>query len=86
MDKEEIKYIMAIIRPVITALYDRQKLKLTAFSLLRITYYNEFMYPEKTDQLYDISGLFQVRGKNCSYVLKVEEDIVTSLSVGELNV
>lgn len=77
MNKDEIKYIMAIIRPAIWALYGRQQLKLSAYSETDIHYFSDI-----------VSGWFEVDSINREDYFKVEikEDVVISLAIGELNV
>lgn len=78
MNKDEIKYMMGILRPAIKALYGRQPLMLTGYAMVDIQY--EFVK----------FGWFEVEGRFGGdprfYKVRIEDDEVTSLAVGELNV
>lgn len=85
MNKDEVKHVMAIIRPAIYALYGRQKLKLSAYSKVNVQYAAGM----GESGMSDISGWFEVHSIDYFdgiYRLEIKEDVVTSLATGELDV
>lgn len=87
MNKEEIKYTMAIIRSAIWALYGRQKLILNGYSMLKVRrYYDELFFPLLSGETCNVSGWFEVLGVDYVFKLRIEKDIVTHLGIGELNI
>lgn len=80
---------MAIIRPAIWVLFGRRKLRLTGYKEVKVLYdLDSIIVPMEKSELYNISGWFEVDniGGLDYFKLKIERDIVTHLTVGELNV
>lgn len=73
MNPKEVKKIMSIARPAITAMYGRQKLELTA--------YNQMGDNCLWIQVGGAIGLDEKR----NYKLRLEGDKVTYLAIGELS-
>lgn len=73
MNPKEIKNIMAIVRPAITAMYGRQKLELAAYNQMGENYL-----------WIQVEGAIGPDEKR-NYKLRLEEGKVTYLAIGELS-
>jgi hypothetical protein len=73
MNKEEVKRIMAIVRPAVYAVYGRMPLSLTAYSKMG----KDFYWVEVEESYPDIEEVNY-------YKLRIDNGEVTYLNMGEL--